>query len=301
MKILDLNDLKSLKDNTCVTLGFFDGLHLGHQEILSVLVKTSKENNLKSLIITFDEDVLSLFKMSKSIVSINEKLESFKKYGIDYVLVLKTTDNFMGLSAMEFKNNFLDKINTKVIVCGSDFSFAKKKEGNIDFLRNNSNYQIIQVDDVYYNNEKISSTYIRQLLLNGNIVLANKLLFYPFSINSSIINGLKIGRNIGFKTANLKINNSCFLLKHGVYFGLINIKDKLYKTMINVGINPTVNKDNELKIEAHILDFNEDIYDLDIILTFMSYYRDEIKFDSLEKLKEQLKIDLNNLKNYNFL
>ena len=299
MKILDLKDLKNLKDNTCVTLGFFDGMHLGHQKILSVLSSTAKENDLKSLVITFAEDVLNLFKMTKSIVSIEEKLSAIASFNIDYVLVLKVTDNFMGLSAIEFKEQVLDMINTKYVICGSDFSFARKKEGNIDFLRNNSNYNIIQVDDVIINGDKVSSTFIRNLISNGNVDKANQLLFKSFSINSSVENGLKIGRNIGFKTANLKITDSCYLLKQGVYFGYVSYNNIDYKAMINVGINPTINLNDNLKIEAHILDFSEEIYNEKISLTFLTYYREEKKFENLDELRNQLSIDAYNLKKFN--
>ena len=299
MKILDLKDLKNLKDNTCVTLGFFDGMHLGHQKILSVLSSIAKENDLKSLVITFAEDVLNLFKMTKSIVSIEEILSAIASFNIDYVLVLKVTDNFMGLSAIEFKEQVLDMINTKYVICGSDFSFARKKEGNIDFLRNNSNYNIIQVDDVIINGDKVSSTFIRNLISNGNVDKANQLLFKSFSINSSVENGLKIGRNIGFKTANLKITDSCYLLKQGVYFGYVSYNNKDYKAMINVGINPTINLNDNLKIEAHILDFSEEIYNEKIRLTFLTYYREEKKFENLDELRNQLSIDAYNLKKFN--
>ena len=299
MKILDLKDLKNLKDNTCVTLGFFDGMHLGHQKILSVLSSTAKENDLKSLVITFAEDVLNLFKMTKSIVSIEEKLSAIASFNIDYVLVLKVTDNFMGLSAIEFKEQVLDMINTKYVICGSDFSFARKKEGNIEFLRNNSNYNIIQVDDVIINGDKVSSTFIRNLISNGNVDKANQLLFKSFSINSSVENGLKIGRNIGFKTANLKITDSCYLLKQGVYFGYVSYNNIDYKAMINVGINPTINLNDNLKIEAHILDFSEEIYNEKISLTFLTYYREEKKFENLDELRNQLSIDAYNLKKFN--
>ena len=299
MKILDLKDLKNLKDNTCVTLGFFDGMHLGHQKILSVLSSTAKENDLKSLVIKFAEDVLNLFKMTKSIVSIEEKLSAIASFNIDYVLVLKVTDNFMGLSAIEFKEQVLDMINTKYVICGSDFSFARKKEGNIEFLRNNSNYNIIQVDDVIINGDKVSSTFIRNLISNGNVDKANQLLFKSFSNNSSVENGLKSGRNIGFKTANLKITDSCYLLKQGVYFGYVSYNNKDYKAMINVGINPTINLNDNLKIEAHILDFSEEIYNEKISLTFLTYYREEKKFENLDELRNQLSIDAYNLKKFN--
>ena len=187
MKLIDLNDLKNFKDNSVITIGFFDGLHKGHQVILSTLSSYSKKNNYKSVIISFDESVLDLFKMSKNICSVSQKLDSFKAFDIDYVLLLKVSDNFMGLSAKEFIDNYLEKLNTKIVVCGSDFSFAKNKEGNIDYVKKYTNYDIVSVDDEYVNDIKISSTYIRNLLSNGKVDLANSLLYEDFNIVSKVM------------------------------------------------------------------------------------------------------------------
>ncbi|MCI5745850.1 MAG: bifunctional riboflavin kinase/FAD synthetase [Erysipelotrichaceae bacterium] len=291
MKILKVEDLKNFNENTAITIGFFDGLHLGHQKIINSLLKKSQSSHLKSLIITFLDDVLTLFKMQNCIYDSETKLDIFKQLGVDYVLLLSSKDKFMSLSANEFVKTYLDKLNCKAIICGSDFSFAKNKEGNISFLKENCNYDLVEVDDVYIDGQKISSTYIRKLLLNGEISKANKLLYKPFFVSSFVIDGLKIGRSIGFKTANIKVTSSCYLLKHGVYFGKAMVNDKFYKAMINVGVNPTINDSNILKIEAHILDFNESIYNEKISVIFMYYHRDEKCFSSLDELKNQLSID----------
>ena len=297
MKILDLKDLNHYKSSSCVTLGFFDGIHLGHQAILSTLIKQAKENNLKSVVITFDESVLQLFKMSKNIISVSDKLTYLEELGVDYVLLLKTKDNFMGLSAKEFKENVLDKLNCKVIVSGNDLSFARKKEWNIAFFKENSDYTINVVDDVYVNNQKISSTYIRNLLLQGNVKLAYSLLYNPYSITSNVIEGFKIGRTIGFKTANINVTPSCYLLKHGVYFGKVFFDNMEYKAMINVGYNPTVNDEESLKVEVHIANFNKEIYDDTIKVVFDKFHREEKKFASLNELQTQLQLDLIKLEN----
>lgn len=298
MKILDLNDLKNLTNNSVVTLGFFDGIHLGHQTILKQLVNKSKELNYKSVVITFDDDVLSMFKISNNIMDLNVKIKAFETLNIDYVLILKANHQFMNLNAKEFVNEYLEKLNTKVLVCGSDFSFACKKQGNISFIKNNTNYQVIEVDDVYLDNVKISSSYIRNLLNEGKINEANKLMLNKFTLNSQVISGKEIGRTIGFKTANLKINNPSKLLKHGVYFGYVIYNNNKYKAMVNVGYNPTVNEIKELKIEVHILSFNENIYGKNISVTFECFHREEIKFESLDDLKNQLTNDLDKLKEY---
>ena len=261
MKILDLKDASNLKTKCAVSIGFFDGVHKAHEVILRSLVDTCKENNYKSVVITFSDDILSLFKMSNNIMNLQDKLDAFSKIGIDYVLVLKTNDNFMNLTADEFIKQYLQVINCRCIVCGSDFSFAKNKEGNIKYIKNNTNYDVVLIDDIYdEENNKISSTYIRYLLSKGDISKANKYLYSNFAINSSVISGKEIGRTIGFKTANLLINNQCKLLKHGVYFGKVVIDEKTYKAMINVGLNPTVSDSDNLKVEVHIYDFSLNIY-----------------------------------------
>lgn len=298
MKILDLKDLKKYKNNSVVTIGFFDGIHKAHQVLLNNLVTKAKENNYESVVITFSDEVLSLFKMSNNIMTLDDKLGILRQLGVDNVVVLSPLDNFMGMSAKEFKEVYLDSLNTKIVVCGSDFSFAKNKEGNIEYLKNNSNYEILEIEDIFdENSNKISSTYIRNLLKEGKVDLANKYLYSNFSTNSLVISGKEIGRTIGFKTANLLINNQLKLLKHGVYFGKVFFDNMEYKAMINVGYNPTVNDEESLKVEVHIANFNKEIYDDTIKVVFVKFHREEKKFASLNELQTQLQLDLIKLEN----
>lgn len=301
MKKLDLKDLKNFNCKTCITIGFFDGIHLGHQEILASLVNFSNKNNLKSVVITFDNSISKLFKSTNNLMDFDEKLKILNNYKVDYICILNINDNFMSLSAQEFINNYLEKLNCKALICGNDFSFAKNKEGNIDYLKHNTTYDVIIVDDKYINDNKISSSYIRLLLNNGKIKEANELMFEPFKVKSLVIKGLQIGRTIGFKTANLLVNDSLCLLKHGVYFALAIVNNKKYKAMVNVGNNPTINSINDnLKVEVHILEFDDDIYNTYIEVIFYDYIRSEKMFSSLNDLKEQLIKDINKLKITNF-
>ncbi len=298
MRILDLNELKNYKENSCVTIGFFDGLHLGHKKIIDSLINNAKNNNLKSVVITFSDDVLSYFKVSNAIFPLKNKIEFFEELNIDYLLILSIKDDFINLDANSFLNKILKPLNCQKIICGNDFSFAKNKEGNINFIKNNTNIDIEIVDDVYFNNNKVSSSYIRNLLKDGKIDIANKLLLKPFFVESKVIQGKQIGRTINFKTANLEINDSCYLLKNGVYFGKIIVLNKEYDALINVGSNPTINDEKSLKIEANILNFNEDIYDDKIIAIFTYFKREEVKFNSLNDLKKQIEKDYNDLLKY---
>ena len=255
MKILDLNDLKNFTNNTCVTLGFFDGMHVGHQKIFNTLINTCINNNYKSVVITFDNSSLNLFKMTRNINSLEDKLHIFEQYNIDYVVLLKTQDKFMNLSAKEFINTYLEPLHCKCVICGSELTFAKNKEGNMEYLKNNTTYQIISVSDVYEDDIKLSSTYIRKLISEGYVSKANKILYKPFSITSSVISGHQIGRSIGFKTANIKVNDSCNLLKHGVYFGKVVIDNTYYKCLKD-GELIISTTDGESSYENNLLDNN---------------------------------------------
>ena len=297
MKILDLQELNNYQSNSIVTIGFFDGVHIAHQEILKQISLLKKSNNYQSVVITFDDSVLKMFKMANQIIDLKTKLKIFEEYGIDYVLILKTEDNFMALSADDFIKSYLNKLNTKIIVGGTDLSFGKNRQGNIEYLKKYYNFDIVEIKDVYIDNNKVSSTYIRNLLLEGKVSEANKFLYQKFEIDSKVVKGFHIGKQLGYKTANLEINNSCYLLKQGVYFGVAIVDKKEYKTMINVGINPTVSLNKKLKVEAFIVDFDEDIYDKKIKLVFIKYHREEIKFENKDKLKEQLNKDFKSLLN----
>lgn len=295
MKIININDLKNFNDKTIITIGFFDGIHKGHQKILNVLVKKAKYYNAKSVVISFDNDILNLWKLTNCLMSLNKKIKAFKSLKIDYLLLLEIKDNFQNLNPDEFVKLYLEPLNCLGLVLGSDFSFAKNKMGNINYFKENTLYKIFEIKDVYYKNNKISSSYIRNLLLNGAIKEANKLLYMPFSLKSRIIKGLQNGQKINFKTANLKIYNSCYLLKHGVYFGYAYVNKNKYKAMINVGYNPTIKNNKTLKIEAHLLNFNQNLYNHIIEIEFLKYHRKEHTFKSLIYLKKQLQKDLKKL------
>lgn len=300
MKKLDLKDLTNYHEPAIICLGFFDGFHLGHQKMIEELVLNSKKYNYKSVVITFLNTSLKHFKHSNQLISLKDKLKIFQKYGVDEVLVLKNKDHIFTLSAKSFINKVLLKLNTKMIVCGQDIHFGKNQEGDLKYLQENTDYKLLIIPKLLINNQVLSSSYIRDLLTSGKIKEANELLYQPFFIYSKVIKGKQIGRTIDFKTANLKITLNSYLLKHGVYVGKVSILKKQYKAMINVGYNPTVSQEKKLKIEVHILNFNENLYGKFIKVEFLSYLRQEISFSSLEGLKQQLIQDLNKIKQYNF-
>ena len=295
MKLIGLKELEDFKDNSIITIGFFDGVHLGHQKIIN---KMKEYPQYKSVVITFEDDVLKMFKISDCIYDLSKKLSCFEMMGIDYVLLLRLSDNFQSMDARSFMVNVLDKLNTKVVVAGSDFSFAKNRQGNADYIKNNSDYKLIMVDDVYVDNIKVSSTLIRSLLNDGNIPFANRLLFSKLSLSSKVIEGKRIGRTINFPTINLVADSMIIMLRKGVYFGRTLVDNKSYYSIINVGFNPTIDDTNELSIEAHLIGFDANIYGKDVTVEFDYFSRDEKRFDNIESLKKMISQDLLNCKGY---
>lgn len=298
MKILGLQDLKNYTSNSIITIGFFDGVHLGHQMIINTMVKEAKKNDLKSVVISFDDSILKRFKMTSNIYTLKEKEKYLKEMGVDYLLLLKDDDNVINYSAFEFKNEVLDKLKTKIVVSGSEFSFAKNKEGNATFIKEKTNYRLIEVGDVFVDNIKVSSTYIRNLLKDGNITLANELLYANVYVRSRVKRGKQIGRTLHFNTANLSISKEKMLLKQGVYFGRVYYLKNKYYAIVNIGNNPTIAKNNKITMEVHILDFNEDIYGKNLTVFLDFYNREEIKFANRELLEKQINKDKEKCREY---
>lgn len=294
MKKLDINNLNVIK-NSVVAIGFFDGIHLGHQKILTKVQEIALNKNLDSVIVTFSDILLKMFKMKYTITTYAQKIKEISRYKIDYNFTINKQNKLYNLSAKEFLNFLIDKLNCRYLVCGKDLCFGNDKFGNIDFIKKNSAIEVIEVDDVIIDNIKISSSYIRTLLINGNIEKANKYLSFPFTLNGIVIKGKQIGRTIHYKTANLKVPMNSYCLKYGVYYGKVYIKKDIYYAMINIGNNPTIDNSMNLKIEANILNIDRDLYNQSIAIQLLKYHREEIKFANIEKLKEQLDIDFQGL------
>lgn len=302
MKTLDISEINLfLFAPSVVTIGFFDGVHLGHQKILKQVQIEKKKHSLQSIIITFDDALIEKFKMKNQLQCLSDKLETFEQFEVDYVILIRSDSPVLHFLAKQFVEQVLYKINTKVIVAGSDFSFGHDHKGNASFLKKETSLEVVEVADVIINENKITSSYIRMLISEGKIALANQYLYQPFHLASKVIHGNKIGRTIDFKTANLAILAPLELLKHGVYFGYVCFRELLYKAMINVGYNPTVSATKQLKVEVFILQFDQMIYDETLTVYFLTYHREEKKFSDKEKLKEQLEKDVSELKQIDFL
>jgi riboflavin kinase/FMN adenylyltransferase len=290
---------------TILTLGTFDGVHIGHQKILSRLVKEAKKSNCESIVLTFFPHPRMVLKQDEKILLLNtieEKSNLIEEIGIDNLIIHPFDTTFSELSAEDFvKKILVDQFNIGKIMIGYDHKFGKNRSANMDdliLLGKKYNFEVEQISAKEIDDISISSTKIRTALLDGKIELANTYLGHPYSLTGTIIEGKKIGRTIGFATANLKIEEDYKLVpKNGVYIVSSIINNKNYYGMMNIGTNPTV-EGNLNSIEIHFFNFNEDIYSLSISVNLLSRIRDEQKFDSLEDLRNQLNSDKNHSLNY---
>ncbi len=281
-----------------ITVGTFDGIHIGHKEIINELCVISDNKKLKSIVLSFSPHPKIVLQNSSDIMLINsmdEKVDLLKKYNVDYFLIKEFTIDFSRLTALEFVRDILvNKLNAKHIVVGYDHHFGRNRDASIDQLKEFGelyNFEITEVKPKKVNNNSVSSTKIRNLLLEGNLDLANKYLAYCFTITGLVIKGMGRGKKLGFPTANIKVNDQYKLIPcNGVYVIKSMIESKIYFGMMNIGENPTF-EDKNKSIEIHFFDLDYNIYDKKIKINILNRIRDEKKFKSPELLIEQLKID----------
>lgn len=297
MKVFrNFNDYTSQKP-LALSLGMFDGVHLGHKSIIDELIKVGSENNLETAILTFWPHPRFVFNPNEDLKLLNtleEKKFLMEKYGIDTLFLKEFDEEFRNLTGEEFVRQILvDKLNIKYLIIGYDHSFGKNKSGNFELLQKLSkelDFKVEQMEAINIHENNISSTKVRNALLAGNIIDANEMLGYPYSVSGTVVHGKKIGRTIGYPTANIETDSVKLLPKKGAYIVEVLVKDKQYKGMLSVGTNPTVNGE-KLTVEVYILDFEGDIYNEKITVSFRDFLHDEIKFEGLEKLIERLDED----------
>ena len=283
------------KQNLAIALGYFDGVHIGHRAVIKSAVDFAKKNNTKSAVITFSDHPYCYFKgvCPKYILTREEREKRIASLGVDYLYELNFED-FAHLTAKEYLNNILiNHFHPISISTGWNHNFGKNKSGNVNFLEEqakNYNYKYFKIPPQKINNEIISSTKIRKLLSEGNIEKANLMLGQNFSIEGEIVKGNQIGRTIGFRTANLVYPPELIELPYGVY-----AVDTTYgKGIANFGIRPTING-SHTSLEAHILNFEKDIYGEIINVNFNKMIRTEKKFPSLDALKKQINLDIKSI------
>ncbi|WAW15646.1 bifunctional riboflavin kinase/FAD synthetase [Peptostreptococcus equinus] len=281
---------------SCVTIGNFDGVHKGHQRLINKTVEYAKKNNLLSVVFTFTNHPVNYFMPGyvKNIMSERDKQRVIESLGVDIYIGIKFDENMTSVSAQEYiENILLGKLKAKNIIVGHDFSFARKKEGTTQTLvkaGEKFNFGVEIVTPVLVDGKRVSSTDIRQLISEGKMKEAEKLLGRNYSIGGNVIRARQIGRTLGFPTANIDYDKKLIIPKIGVYATLAKVSGNIYCGATSVGTNPTVNG-SSITIETYILNFDGDIYDEYLTVEFLELMRDEIKFDTKEELIEQLFLD----------
>ena len=283
---------------TIITIGTFDGVHVGHKSILDKMKSSTLENLYESIVLTFFPHPRMVLQQDASIKLLNtidEKAELMDKFGIDNLIIHPFDAAFSNLSAEQFvKEILVDKLNIHKIIIGHDHRFGKNRTADINdliFFGEKYGFEVEQIGAQEIDEIAISSTKIRKALLEGEIQLANQYLGYSYFISGKVIDGKKIGRTIGFPTANIEVKENYKLLpKNGVYIVSSQINNMMYYGMMNIGHNPTLGE-NEQSIEVHFFELNEDIYNKNLEISFLEHIRDEKKFNSITELQSQLEKD----------
>lgn len=294
-----ISELESLS-NSIVTIGTFDGVHLGHQKIINRLVELKQKQGGETVLFTFDPHPRKILfpeqKDLKLITTTTEKCELLKQYGIDHVLVFPFTKEFSQMNAGDYVSDIISKgLKTKTLVIGYDHRFGSNREGSIETLKQLApvyNFEVEEISAQEINQLNISSTRIRKAIEEGDIETANNYLGYAFFITGEVVKGKQLGRTIGYPTANIFVEDQDKLIpKIGVYAVNVILHDAVYKGMLSIGYNPTTDKDHNIKIEVNIFNFDQDIYGKELKLEFVKRIRDEKKFANLEELKQALAND----------
>lgn len=288
--------------NPVLTIGTFDGVHSGHMAILNELKQQAKALSGETIVITFHPHprrILNNADAPALLTSLDERIERFETLGIDHLVVVPFDPAFSELQAEAYIEKFIVAyFHPKMIIIGNDHRYGKDRTGDFNLLSKmgaSYGYQVMEIPEQVLNASRVSSTNIRHALLNGDINLANQLLTYPYQLTGKVVVGDKLGRTLGFPTANLAINDSDKLIPaSGVYAVTVQLKKsetvRNFHGMMNIGYRPTVNG-KERRIEVHIFSFDEDIYDETLRVSLIAYTRKEMKFAGLEALKEQLHKD----------
>lgn len=287
--LVDYKNIEPRFESLSMCLGYFDAVHLGHQKLIKYARKNAK--NLLGLL-TFDKPVSSIIKNGKTqevITSLDDRFKIISKLGVDYYFVFKLEKAFLELSDMEFIN-LLMKMNVKEVFVGKDFRYGKDQKGTIYTLQDYFEVHVIDIEKI--DDKKVSTEDIKNLIKNGDVLAASKLLDRNYSITGTIVPGNQIGRTIGFPTINLKLNDNYVLPKFGVYKTICYVDNVPHIAIANVGVRPTIKEGNTPNIEVHLIDFKGEIKGDYVILEFVEFIREEKKFDNLEDLKSQIQKDL---------
>ncbi|GAB4222070.1 MAG: bifunctional riboflavin kinase/FAD synthetase [Francisella sp.] len=297
-----ITQINKIKDNLpkAIAIGSFDGVHLGHQKVIKKLITIAKENKLSPYILFFEPLPKEFFLKDKAplrIYDFRNKVININKFGVNNIICQKFNTTFANISAHEFVEEIIvKKLNTKHLIIGDDFKFGKNRKGDYKLLQEYSkihSFSIDKVSTLSINNNRISSSEIRNAIANHDINKANQLLGNSYKINSRVIHGQKNGRKIGFHTANQKLPKNSAL--KGVFLTRVFIDNSTFYGVSNAGTRPTIDGKNNL-LETHIFNFNQDIYGKHITIEILDFIRKEIKFKSFAELQAQIKKDVQTAK-----
>ncbi len=300
--IRGLVNLQRQRESCVATIGNFDGVHLGHQAVLEQLKKCAEKTGLQSTVLIFEPQPIEYFSPDKApsrLTRLREKLQQFSKHDIDRVACLRFNEQIANLSAEEFVQDILlDSLAVKKMIIGDDFHFAKNREGNYQYLAgvaNDKGFEVSKTDTLNTDNERISSTLIREALVNGDMSRANRLLGRPYRISGRVVHGEKRGRKLGFATANIELHRY-FSPVEGIFSGRVyGIGDSPMDAAVYVGSRP-VYKGEHVILEVHIMDFDDDLYGRHLQVEFLDKLRGDGDFKTEEDLVKQIHKDVDNVR-----
>lgn len=304
MEVIRFEEIRKFDQQPILSIGMFDGVHKGHQALLKELVQEAEREKTCSMVISFDKHPRQVVSDNENEVKIlqtdSERIEKLSDSGVDYLVILHFTKEIAKLEASEFLDLVIENINPKALLLGYDNRFGRKGSTQFDDILAKGEYKNIKIrrtqDCVWYNDIEISSTQIRKALEKGEVSLANQMLGYDYTIEGKVINGYKIGRTLGFPTANIQLTNNKLLPQDGVYAVECQIDDKTYKGVLSIGERATFNIKGK-SIELHIFFFDSEIYFKEIKIQIKDFLREQQKFSSKEELIEQITKDCENAKN----
>lgn len=297
--IVNLEKLKPFNVPVCACIGYFDGMHLGHQKLISETVRLAKLKNCESALITFEPDPWVAIKGVhdiRHISTMRQRMNRAIALGIQNIIILNFTREMSLLEPQQFVDIILASINLKGLICGFDFHYGYMGKGNCDTLRDSISYDLTVIEPVTDEKGKISSTRISEAVVRGNMEEAHKMLGYPYQIEGIVMHGNHQGTSMGFPTINLDFSDEYLLPKTGVYAGYVEVARKPYRAMINVGHNPTFNFRNDISVEAHVFNFSDMLYGRHVTFDFLKYMREEKQFRSKNNLILQLEQDAFSIK-----
>lgn len=301
MRIINADDNFTLTQSV-VVLGNFDGVHLAHKMLIEKAVKIAEENNFSVVVYTFSEHPQKFFGKDVEIITTNSEKETiFEQLGVDFLVYQRPDEFFLNLLPSEFVENIIvSKLGAEFVVVGRHYTFGAKAQGTSAHLKEiNEQFGVkTHIEDLFeLEGELVSSSKIRSYLKDGDVLNANKMLGRPFSIEGEVVHGNHLGTGIGFPTANIEFDRDKIVPKYGVYAGKAIVDNAEYNAVINIGVKPTVGGSTPL-LEAHIVNVSSNFYGKKISFKILGFLREEKKFDSLNMLKEQIFIDMQNAKEY---